>query len=77
MSESTDPATPQSSLCTCFLADAQSNLALLQEVFGTQSTRYQRLVEHYRAVADELGCRPAMEQVLASLNPPPQAHHSR
>jgi hypothetical protein len=71
-SESIDPAaTPvQSDSCAPFLAEAQNNLGLVRGLFGRQSTRYQRLVAHYRAAADELGCRFMMERVLASLSPP-------
>jgi hypothetical protein len=60
-----------------FLFDAARNLREMRALFGVQSRRYQRLVQQYLMAAERLECRPAMEQVLASLNPPPQAHHSR
>ena len=57
-----------------FLVDARHNLVLVAEVFGPQSARYERLVNHYRLTADELGCRADLEHVLASLAPPSQTN---
>ena len=50
-----------------FLADAQCNLALMREVFGTDSWRYHRLAQQYLAVADVLGCRREVERLLPPL----------
>jgi hypothetical protein len=59
-----------------FLLDAARNLREVRALFGPQSRRYQRLVAQYLMTADQLECRPAMEQVLASLNPPSQANRA-
>lgn len=45
-----------------FLEDARLNFALMRKVHGRDSGAYARLLRHYRTIADELGCRPALEQ---------------
>jgi hypothetical protein len=77
MPESTDPAPlSEPKPYAAFLRDAARNLREMRALFGPQSRRYQRLVAQYLMTADQLECRPAMEQVLASLNPPSQANRS-
>ena len=45
-----------------FLEDARLNFALMRKVHGRDSDAYTRLLRHYRTVADELGCRLAVER---------------
>jgi hypothetical protein len=79
MPETTDPGplSEQPEPYAAFLLDASRNLREVRALFGPRSRRYQRLVAQYLRTADQLECRPAMEQVLASLNPPSQANRSR
>ena len=58
---------PRPYVITPFLDDARRNLALLRQTYGAHSQRYRALLAHYRIVADDLGCRPALEDVLRSL----------
>ncbi len=50
-----------------FIAEAHRNLTLLRGLYGPGGERYRRLLRHYRAVADALGCRPALERSLHAL----------
>ncbi len=53
-----------------FLVDARSNLTVVRRIYGRRSARYQRLVRHYRRVADLLGCRGALERLAHPLRRP-------
>lgn len=58
------------------LVDARRNLTVVRRIYGRRSARYQRLVSHYRRVADLLGCRPALERIAHPLRRPlTRAHH--
>jgi len=50
-----------------FIAEAHHNLTLLRRLYGTGGERYRRLLRHYRAVADALECRTALERSLHAL----------
>lgn len=49
-----------------FLRDVHNNLRVVGDLRGRHSARYHQMVQDYRAVARELGCRRAFEHALWS-----------
>lgn len=50
-----------------FLEEAECNLVALADVCGPDSVPYRQLMRRYRAVAEALHCRPALEAMLERL----------